>query len=358
MAESESIYGSLNNARHSAQQIREADIPAAPFKAWPEPRVQCVDTSGYAYEDNNMRKMVRPLLRAMLIIPLLHAVSQANSPKLQPVAQIRTYVSGLGSDTNPCTASFPCQTFQAASAMTTAGGEIYVLDSANYGAVTINKALTITSEGAVAGVLAANGAGITINAGANDVVTLRGLDIDGGNSGSMGIQFNTGGSLNVQNSVVHNFKSSGINFAPSATSTLYVSNTVVTNNVSNGIMVASRSGAVNGTLNRVVTSGNGVGVLAYGAAANVTITDTVAGSNNYGIGVSSSAVMVRNSTVSNNAIGITADQAAIVRVGQTTVTANATGWQATNGGQVQSYGNNSVSGNAVDGTLTNTIALQ
>jgi len=72
---------------------------------------------------------------------------------------MRTYVSGTGNDSYPCLASWPCQTFQAALALTVAGGEIYVLDSANYGAVTINKAVSITSEGAMAGVLATSGAG-------------------------------------------------------------------------------------------------------------------------------------------------------------------------------------------------------
>jgi len=68
--------------------------------------------------------------------------------------------------------------------------------------------------------------------------------------------------------------------------------------------------------------------------------------------------MVRNSTVSNNTIGIAADQNAVVRVGQTTITANGLGWQALNGGKVESYANNNVSGNVNDGTLTNTLALQ
>jgi hypothetical protein len=47
-----------------------------------------------------------------------------------------------------------------------------------------------------------------------------------------------------------------------------------------------------------------------------------------------------------------------LRVGQSAVTANGTGWQATNGGEVQSYGNNGVMGNTTDGALTSTIALQ
>jgi hypothetical protein len=307
-----------------------------------------------------MTKFVLPLMRAAIIIPLLHAVAQAavRTPP-PPTPQMRTFVSGLGVDSYPCTAWEPCKTFSAALALTMAGGEIYVLNSADYGPVTINKAVTITSEGAVAGVLATSGVGITINAGASDVINLRGLDIDGGNSGSTGIQFSSGRSLNIQMSVVRGFAGSGINFAPTGAGTLIVSDTTVTNNGSNGILVTSSgSGPVNGALSRVAASGNGVGVFANGTGVNLALTDTVAGNNNYGIGASASAVMVRNSTVSNNAIGITADQTAIVRVGQSTVTANGTGWRSTNGGQVVSYGNNNVSGNSTDGAVNSTVALQ
>jgi hypothetical protein len=312
-----------------------------------------------------MRKIVLPLALAIITVPLLHATAQAAPPSKSPpptpppaTPQMRTYVSGLGSDANPCLASWPCQTFQAALALTIAGGEIYVLDSANYGAATINKAVTITSDGAVAGVLATSGAGITIAAGASDVVNLRGLDVDGAGSGSIGIQFSSGQSLNIQKSVVRNFSDSGVSFAPSAASTLFITETAVTNNANNGISVTSNGSAVSGAINRVTASRNGTGILASGGA-NVTVIDTVAGNNNYGIGASSSAVMVRNSTVSNNGTGIAADQqAAVIRVGQSTITANRVGWQATNGAQVVSYSNNNVSGNATDGTVTSTVALQ
>jgi hypothetical protein len=60
-------------------------------------------------------------------------------------------------------------------------------------------------------------------------------------------------------------------------------------------------------------------------------------------------VTVRNLAASANSVGIAADQsAAVVSVAQSTITGNGTGWQATNGAQVQSYGNNSVSGNTGD----------
>jgi hypothetical protein len=303
-----------------------------------------------------MTKIAPLLMRALIVVPLLYGVAHA-APPGSSTPQMRTYVSGTGNDSNACTASSPCKTFQTALALTIAGGAIYVLNSANYGPVTINKAVTITSEGAMAGVLATSGVGMTISAGANDVINLRGLDIDGGNSGSIGIQFNSGQSLNIQKSLVRNFTNSGISFAPSAASALFVSDTVVSHNSNNGILVVGGSSAVTGALSRVTASANGVGIFASGSV-NLSIADTVVNSNNYGIAASSSTVMVRNSTASNNAVGIIADQSATVRVGQSTITGNGTGWQATNGGQVLSYGNNNVGGNTTDGTATSTVALE
>jgi hypothetical protein len=315
-------------------------------------------------EDHRVRSFMRVLVSVIGITLLLPGMAQAAPP-----SSMRTYVSGLGNDNNGCTVNSPCKTFQRALAMTIAGGEIFVLNSANYGAVTIGKAVTIASEGAVAGVLATGGVAIAINAGVNDVVNLRGLSIDGGNTGTIGIQFTSGQSLNIQRSAIRNFTNSGINFAPTAgTSALFVADTLVTNNGNNGILVApSGSGGVKGALSRVVASGNGLasnglGIFVYGGnssgAVNLTLTDTVVNNNYYGVAVGASAGMVRNSTVSNNVVGIRADQAAIIRVGQSTVTANGIGWQATNGGLLQSFGNNNVSGNATDGTLTSTLTLQ
>ena len=299
-----------------------------------------------------MKKVLRSLIWTTMIVPFLPSAQAANAPA---TPQMRTYVSGLGKDTNPCTASLPCSSFRAALALTTAGGEIYVLNSANYGAVTINKAVTITSESAVAGVLATNGVGLTIQAGAGDVINLRGLDIDGANAGSIGIQFISGQALNVQKSVVRGFANSGIVFSPAGAASLLVFDTTVTNNHSNGILV---SGTANGVLNRVTASGNGVGIFASGAGVSLTLTNTVAGNNVYGIGASASAVMVSNSTVSSNAVGISADRTAVAHISQSTVIGNGTGLQTTNGGQVSSFGNNEVSGNGTDGLATITVATQ
>src|SRR5215813_2868704 len=106
-----------------------------------------------------MTRIPQPLLAVVMSVPLLHSSTFA-APQNQWSPQTRTYVSAQGIDANGCVVTAPCRTLQAALALTVAGGEIFVLNSANYGAVTINKAVTITSEGAIAGVLATSGTGI------------------------------------------------------------------------------------------------------------------------------------------------------------------------------------------------------
>src|SRR5215813_1696388 len=225
-----------------------------------------------------MSRTAKLLLMAAIGMPLLPVSSFAAPP------QARTYVSAQGNDANPCLVSSPCRTFQAALALTNAGGEIFVLNSANYGTVTITKAVAITSEGAVAGVLATTGVGITINAGASDVINLRGLDIDGGKTGTNGILFSSGSALNIQRSSIRGFTGSGISFAPTGVSSLFVSDTMVSNNQGNGILVSGGAAAVKGALTRITATGNGVGVFASGANVTMTVADVMASNNSYGIG--------------------------------------------------------------------------
>ncbi len=76
--------------------------------------------------------------------------------------------------------SAPCKTFATALANTSPGGEINCLDPGqfgSFGAVFITKAITISCETGTAGIPV--GGSFRINAATTDVVTLRGLDIDG-----------------------------------------------------------------------------------------------------------------------------------------------------------------------------------
>ena len=119
----------------------------------------------------------------------------------------RTWISGTGSDAAGCgVIASPCRTLQFAHNQTSAGGEIDIKDSAGYGSVTITKAITIVGDGSLAGVLAAPGSdAITINAGANDAVVLRGLTIEGAKVAYNGIVFNSGGALTIANCIVQGF---------------------------------------------------------------------------------------------------------------------------------------------------------
>jgi hypothetical protein len=93
-------------------------------------------------------------------------------------AQQRRFVSGTGSDANPCSLPAPCRTFTAAIAAVAADGEVVVLDPAGYGPFTVTKGVTITvPPGLYAGITAFSGDGVTVNAGPSDVVVLRGLTL-------------------------------------------------------------------------------------------------------------------------------------------------------------------------------------
>src|SRR4029077_10438983 len=86
----------------------------------------------------------------------------------------RTWVSGVGSDANPCSRTAPCKTFAGAISKTAPGGEIDALDPGGFGAVTITKAITLDGGGGqVASVLVSGTPGITVAAGASDVVRIR-----------------------------------------------------------------------------------------------------------------------------------------------------------------------------------------
>jgi hypothetical protein len=132
----------------------------------------------------------------------------ATLPAVQAQAQApRTFVSAAGSDTNPCSFAAPCRHFQAAVNATSPGGEVDALDLAGYGPIIIGQAITIEGQGWSYIAPPTNGNGITINAVSGNVtihgVSLNGVGITGNTTG---IQFNSGGSLNVQDSVIRNFR--------------------------------------------------------------------------------------------------------------------------------------------------------
>src|SRR5262249_55751047 len=109
----------------------------------------------------------------------------------------RTFVASIGSDANTasnCGPTTPCRSFTAALSVTSNGGEIVALDAAGYGAVSIDRSVTITANpGYYAGIASASGSAVTISTASVKVV-LRNLNIHG-TGASIGIDMSAGSYL-------------------------------------------------------------------------------------------------------------------------------------------------------------------
>jgi hypothetical protein len=283
-------------------------------------------------------------------------------------AQARVFVAAQGSDSNPCSFALPCRTFQHAHDTVAANGEIDVLDPAGYGAVTITKSISIQGHG-FSGISVASGTAITINAGASDKINLRGLLLDGVGTGSSGIDFTSGASLSIQDSLIRGFAINGVWFRPgsSISSKLYIADTLVSECDAGLAFNPFTPGSlpVSGVLERVQLNNNrSVGFLLTGPNINVAVSDSVVahgtGDGIYftrlGLG---GVLMVRNTVISNNAgAGVHAQgDGATIRITRSTITGNGTGFASDNSGTLASYGDNNLAGNTADGAPTATIGL-
>lgn len=312
---------------------------------------------------------MRGCLVAGVFLSLLSVGAQAQAT--------RTWVSGVGDDANPCSRTAPCKTFAGAISKTAPAGEINVLDPGGFGAVTITKSITISSEGFEAGVLVSGTNGIVVNAGVNDFVVLRGLDIEGVGTGLNGINFLAGGALYVEDCTINNFTQKAINFTPSGTAQLAVRHTVIRNQngaSAGGIAVApGAAGSANAVIDDVSVERALNGIVVADRSKVLIRRTTVAGSTNNGVLVtaasSAAAVAIEDSTISGNTGvsagtgGVRADGAqALVTLSNVTVANNAlNGVIETNSGQLQSFGNNRIVGNNPNigaGTTLGTVPQQ
>lgn len=312
----------------------------------------------------------RSTIRALAALALLLAVSASASAQAT-----RTWVSGVGDDVNPCSRTAPCKTFAGAISKTAIGGEIDCIDPGGFGAVTITKAITIDGGGTFASILAAGTNGIVINAGANDVVTIRNLSINGAATGLNGIRFIGGKALHIENCVIFNFSQIGVDFvpAPAAASTfqLYIKDTIIRNNNNavngGGIRITpGANGTVAASVDGVRLEGNTFGLkaedrvtaavrntVAAGNAAQGFIAGGVAGPINLNLesceAISNGSFGIRNSNANANSV---------IRMSNITVMNNGTGLSANGSSIIRSFVNNRIDGNGTDGAPTTTKAQQ
>ena len=251
------------------------------------------------------------LVAGILLLAVLATGAQAQAT--------RTWVSGTGDDGFPCSRTAPCKTLAGAISKTVEAGQISALDPGGYGAVTITKAITIdlTATGR-GGVLHTGSSGIVVNAGDDDEVVLRGLDVHGGATttpdrcgygGTHGVSLLRARSLRVEDSSI----------ASSQT----------------GVRIAPTGGAPDVLLNRVDIGNH--------CTAGVDVAPSVG---------ASADVTVRDSTVFNTGIGVRVADRGRVRLTDTTVFGNAVGLQPLAGGILDAFSDVRVFGNDVDGTPT------
>src|SRR5215470_1737732 len=174
----------------------------------------------------------------------------------------RTWVSGVGDDANPCSRTAPCKTWAGAISKTAACGEIDALDPGGYGAVTITKSITLDGTGTFASILASLVNGIIINAAATDVVTIRGISINGFCNGINGINILQAKTVNVEDCVIFRFSTgNGITVNDTNGCRLNVRNSVIRDNTLDAInAVAAAATPTRITLSNVSLNGNANGI--------------------------------------------------------------------------------------------------
>jgi hypothetical protein len=276
----------------------------------------------------------------------------------------RTWVSGVGDDANPCSRTAPCKTFAGAISKTAAGGEIDALDPGGFGAITITKSITLdggTGSG-WASILTSGTNGIVINAGAQDVVVLRNLSVNGTGNGLTGVRILAGKAVHIENVVIFGFDGSGTIEAGRGISDrrpgggrLYVTDTSILDNRTEGVGIDPAPGSlrIQVELDRALIQGNRNGIsVTSGALINLR-NSVVAGHSEFGVIVQATGteVNIDDSEISTNASGVRLlNGSPLVRLGATVIMNNNVGVEVSSGG-VQSFGNNRIAGNGSGNAL-------
>jgi hypothetical protein len=301
------------------------------------------------------------VMHAGVVVGLLGVLVTAPTAYAQAA---RTWVSGVGDDVNPCSRTAPCKTFSGAGIKTALGGEVDALDPGGFGTLTITHALTIDGSGDLTSIDARGTLGITVSAGAGDVVVLRGLAINGMGSGNSGIRFVSGKALVLENVKISGFVNHGIDFQPAAGGQLFVSNADIRNVGGSGILAASSGGVANVTVDSSRIENASVGINAR-SNSRVGIRNTVV-SNVTGVGLlsqSDAGTAELNAESVQSSLNLVGFQvggtgtAATLRMSNVDVFDNTTGIAVGTNGTPYSFGDNRIAGNGSGNGSPPTLTL-
>ena len=203
-----------------------------------------------------MKRSLRATLLALSLL-LLGAPASAQL--------FRAYVASDGNDANPCTLPQPCRLLPAAIAAVASGGQIWMLDSANYNSTTVNvsKSVTILAvPGAVGSVVVTGGPAISIGT-PGVMVALRNIVITQlPAAGNDGIAMTAGQRLTLEECVISGLSGHGVSVDTDAQ--VSITDTTIRNNLNAGIHLGVGARAV---ITRTTVSDNGT----YGVRALASI---------------------------------------------------------------------------------------
>ena len=285
-----------------------------------------------------MRRIAILAIAAGFVAPLLAAVPAS-------AQATRTWVSGVGDDVNPCSRTAPCKTFAGAISKTAAGGEINCLDPAGFGGVTTIKAITLNCTHTLGSILVAGGPGITINAGVNDRVTIRGIQFTGINQtvtpGTIGVRILGAKTVSIEHSVISNFGQQGVLDLRTAGNTqLFIRDTIISNNTGNGITLAATNTSKTDIVNTSIIN-NLFGIASTTGNSVMVKRSVISGNSNTGVETDAGAQMdVDDSQLTNNGTAVQAN--GTIRMSNSDIANNTT---VSSGAGASSYGNNRVNGN-------------
>jgi hypothetical protein len=268
-------------------------------------------------------------------------------------AQTRTWVSGVGDDLNPCSRTAPCKTFSKAHSVTTAGGEVNVLDAGGYGAVTITKSITIDGSERFSSILASGTTGVIINAPGAHVI-LRNLHINGVGTGVDGIRVTQAASVEIENVKILNFTGQGVDWAPTtADGILTVKNASISGCTGGGISVVNTSGFGRTSIENSSFHRGAFGVRAGGLGI-VTVTDSVATAATDGFLANAGGAQLNldRCVSTHNTNGVKVDLGAAARISNCNISTNVTNGLRIVSGIIETYGTNHIRGNPFDDAAT------
>lgn len=272
---------------------------------------------------------------------------------------VRTWVSGVGDDVNPCSRTAPCKTFAGTISKTAVNGEINCLDPGGFGTVTITKSITIDCTEVSSSILSSlvNGVIINITSPTDTLKTvrIRGLSINGAGTGINGIRVLSASSVFIEDVIIDGFTQHGISVETSAGLTKFViDSATVSNNLGNGFNTfiiggASATLSVNNSLFAV----NNIG-FNLSQSVKTTFQNSIINGNNTGVLVNTGELGMTNCQISGNNVGVQAGNGGTIRLSNNSIIGNNTGLSGTG---LISFGNNLVKGNGVNGSFTSTDLL-